>query len=102
MDESSLKPRDIAMLLKACKINDIESLEYCGLKIQRAKKSDGVELASVRASAEAEKIEHKAFISETLATKEDTVAHMMIEDPLQYEKLLAAGELEDMDEETLD
>ena len=96
-----LKADEICSILKACVEAKVKVLKYLDLEVSFEGQAEETQsyyhpvmpgdlAGSVRPAAEKEAFEEQAFYA-----KQDKLDQMMIVDPVEYERLVAAGELED-------
>ena len=103
---SSLTFKDVVLVLKQCeRLKNIKELRFGELHVifdlnqaeKTAQAAIPTALIGPEQKAKAQEQAKAVFEEIALKTKEDRLEHMLIEDPLQYEKLIMSGELEEQD-----
>jgi hypothetical protein len=92
MSDKGLSIKEILVLMRACKTYDIRALELGTLRIARGISE---EEKRARDSKKSKVVEEEAFKDELLTQKKDDLEHLILEDPLTHEELLASGKLEE-------
>ena len=90
----ALKVDEICALIKQCSESGVTEITFGELHISFASKAIEALPEQAIAGTEPEKIEQDLERKE-IEDKEDLLAHMLVEDPVAYERLRLAGELED-------
>jgi hypothetical protein len=107
-EKSILTPAEVCAILKACGEAQVRVLKFANLYVQFDKKVEPARTAVAEAPApttEAEisetnqKIHEDALAQDEQAVRQDQLDQMWIENPLEAERILLAGELEDGDTE---
>ena len=95
-----LNAKDICDIIKACKGSGISELAVGDLIIRRGNPEalvEGIPTARAKPLLE-EKIGVESLQTDEQMTKEDRLALLQLEDPLEYERLMLAGDLIDSTE----
>lgn len=92
--------KEICKLLKAIEASTISEFHLGDLKIVRSSPTKDVGLTpdyaqTIEQSAIAESITHEAFSQDLQTLQKTELEDMLLEDPSEYERRLAAGELEE-------
>lgn len=101
LKNSSFTAQDICAILKAASDASVFEMQLGDLFVRFGGPAPLAELAiaqsiSANAIAEESRAEiQKTFEKEAVLDKEDKLALMAIEDPMEYERLIMSGELED-------
>jgi hypothetical protein len=95
-----LSVKEVARLLKLLRQHGATSFEGMGLKIALSGENkptrESAPVSQTKASAEkAAQIEQLDLFQSDAETAEDLLAHALVEDPAEYERLIREGELED-------
>jgi len=100
-ENKSINCKEVCAIIKICSESGVRELSFGGLKVSFGRHANEVlaldnTYAAPQAIHEAQAIEasQKAIEQEELSTKEEQLSQMMIEDPLEYEAMVARGELE--------
>jgi hypothetical protein len=102
-----LSSKQICSIIDACAKGNVKTVEYQGLKleffrsqadqvIEGSEEVTGPRLVAYPDLSEAavKKLAEDDLVAEELAHKEERAALMLIEDPGQWERMIAAGEFE--------
>jgi hypothetical protein len=107
-----LTGQEISSIIELCARANVRKLSYCGLHLEFGEPTDVIRSASPPVVSEPTRAtvpalteeQHTKQTTESLAneearTKEDRLSIMMIEDPVEYERLVNSGELIDSSED---
>lgn len=112
----TLAPEEICAIIDACAKNGVATLKFGDLEIQRGPTAQlsenpeppgsiaptahplNVPVAEMTEKQHAEQNE-RALLENENALREEQIAELLITDPLAAEKLIAMGELQDVDDE---
>lgn len=99
-----LKSDEVCALIKACSETGVTSLKWGNLQVSfdSPKKPALAAIPDTEISELITQSGTQRFEQEELQTKDDELAHLLIENPLEYERMLAARELESKDSGTID
>ena len=112
--KSSFSPDEICRIIKSCKFAGVSSLELGNLKVRfassvasepnRRNKRTQAQEEAVVSQETAPPTNHETQAQEALEVdelhlKEERLAMLMLEDPQEFERQLAAGDLEEMVED---
>ena len=90
--EGRLSIREIRDILKLCRREGVERLAVPGLKVSFGPADDRVKLrARPRKSG---RIAQQDLVDQERSARRDQLDHMMVEEPMAYEELMATGDLE--------
>lgn len=102
MDEKiTFSAKDLCVIIDACKQGGVRELAVGGLMLKfsslvtlQPKANDGLVGPDLRDADHVAQSKEALEIDELL-TKEEQLAQLMIEDPVEYERQIVAGELEE-------
>lgn len=111
--DKSLKSKDICNIIRVCSKSHVSRIKMGDLEIEF--RGSGIEKQVPVTIAEATNCEKPQNLEASYATveeevieqegvklREEQLLQMAIEDPVEYEKLIASGDLEDMEVEQSD
>lgn len=91
---SNLSYEAIVCILKTCSESGVSSLKFGDLYVEFGKSRTNAATSPAAEMAEIEHIQEDHLTKEEVLTKEEQLAHMLVEDPSMAEELLIKGELE--------
>lgn len=100
-----LKSEEVSALIKICSESGVSQLKWGNLRVNFGspkKPSYTLEIPDTEISEQTTQLSHSNLVKEELQTREDELDHMLVEDPLAYEEMILAGELESKDSGNLD
>jgi uncharacterized protein with PhoU and TrkA domain len=95
----SISHKDLISLIKICASNSVREIR-CGelvVSFDRQTRDETNELSSPRpkvAESVIKEVRDEALLKQSFESTEEIMAHLQIEDPVQYERMLLEGELE--------
>jgi hypothetical protein len=96
--KKSLTVEDICAILGSCDKNGVAALKFGDLQVEFFDKQPETSVAHTSApeiAAEQSKIHNSALVEEEIRTREQQLEELFLTDPLEAERLLAKGDLED-------
>ena len=104
--KTSFTPGEIRRIIKTCVESGVTHFEHNGLKMSFSGNNPeyvaNVPRGTKQPKPDHEKQAKEALESEELLTKEEQIAMLVLEDPVEFERQLAAGELEEMIDDATD
>lgn len=110
-----LTAHDVCLIIKECGVAKVAKLEFCGLRLEFGPSAGQAvpDYASAHVfqaptptpETEISEIQRKeaekAFVKDEVDVREDQIAELLVTDPVEAEKLLIAGELEEPEDGTV-
>jgi hypothetical protein len=105
-DNFDLSPKNISIILRECRKAGVSELRVGSLHVVFGGHTDNKKFNPTKSdkvvSEKQKEIEKKAILADEIELREQQIADMFTEDPLQAEEMIAAGELKDLGEDDRD
>lgn len=94
---------NICALIRTCGEVGVKEVSFGRLHVVFGRKDQDTQASSPNLpdkalSEQSQSIEQRAFEQDEISTKDDQLAELVITDPLEYERLVASGDLENGDQ----